>query len=84
MPTKKITKEEAEKMQLLPFGRKHPVRVLINELELGEYLLVSRADFRWKNHTPNLFCRQLMRASKKRFRTWKKADGLGWVIQRQQ
>jgi hypothetical protein len=82
MNTGKITREQAAAMQLFPFGKKHPVRALIESLEPGELLHISRGDFIWKRHTPNFFCRQISKRGKKRFRMLKKSDRTGWVVER--
>jgi hypothetical protein len=82
MNTEKITREQAAEMRLLPFGKKHPVRALIESLKPGELLHVSRSDFHWKRHTPNFFCRQISKSGKKKFAVLKKVDLSGWVIER--
>jgi len=69
-------------MRLVPDGQKHPVRAMIELLEPGELLQVNPSDFKWKNHTPNIFCREIMKVTTKAFRTWKRTDAPGWVIER--
>ena len=82
MPTQKITREEAEKLRLLPFGKKHPIRILIEELKPGELLRISRQDFNWKNRTPNYFCNQITKHSRAKFKMHKIAGKIGWVVER--
>lgn len=82
MPTRKITDEELENYRLLPFGKKHAVRILIEQLKPGENQLISRMDFNWKGQTPNRFCNQIAKTSKKRFIMHKLPDDTGWVVRR--
>ena len=82
MNSGKITREQAAEMRLLPFGKKHPVRIMIENLQPGELLHVNQADFTWKRHTPNFFCRQLTKKRKGKFAVTKKYDKSGWVIER--
>jgi hypothetical protein len=82
MATKKITREEAEKIPLQPFGKKHPVRILIEELKPGELLRIDRQDFNWKRHTPNYFCNQIAKRGKAKFKMLKIKTKTGWVVER--
>ena len=82
MPTQIISKEEAAAIRLLPFGKKHPVRALIEELQPGQFLRVDPQDFKWKGKTPNFFCLQISKAGKARFKTFKEPGKDGWVVER--
>ncbi len=82
MATQLIGQEEAEKLQLLPFGKKHPVRVMLEDLKRGQYLRISREDFNWKGKTPNYFCIRIAKVSKARFKIYKEAYRTGWVVKR--
>jgi hypothetical protein len=82
MNTRKLTDEEAAAIQKLPFGKKHPVRILIEGLKPGEKLNVARKDFMWKGKTPNFFCKQIELTGKAKFMIWKKWDKTGWIIER--
>ena len=82
MATRIINKEEAETLQLLPFGKKHSVRALIEQLKPGQMLHVDRTDFTWKRKTPNFFCRQISENSKARFKVYKAKGKTGWVVER--
>ena len=82
IPTKRLTKEEVEKITLLPFGKKHPVRVLLEQLPVGEFLNISRLDFNWRKQNPNYFITQIKKATGKKFTTYKNADRSGWVVER--
>lgn len=84
MPTQKITREQADKLLLLPFGKKHAVRLLIESLLPGELLEISRADFNWKGKTPNFFCKQIEQHSKAKFKIDKIRGKTGWVVERLQ
>jgi len=78
---KKITKEEAKKLNLVPVGYKHPVRAAIESLEAGEMLQITRKEFTWKGKTPTIFTNAAEENSKKKFRTY--MDGkTGWVVER--
>ncbi len=80
--SKIITKEEAEKLQLQPMGKKHPIRGKIEMLKVGQLLKVSRIDFRWKRHTPARFCRAIEKQGDKLFRVYKIGGDTGWVVER--
>jgi len=82
MQTKILNEADLINVSLLPFGKKHPVRALLETMKTGQLLSISRQDFRWKKHTPNLFCKQISRNSEKKFEIWKLADRTGWVVKR--
>lgn len=82
MPTQIITTEQKEKLRLLPFGKKHPVAVLIEQLEIGQHLRISREDFKWKNKTPGLLCQREAKKTGKRFEILKEVANTGWVVTR--
>ncbi|MES2620616.1 MAG: hypothetical protein V4615_07180 [Bacteroidota bacterium] len=81
MSTRIISREEAAKLRLMPFGKKHPVRILIEKLQPGQILHIDRTDFAWKRKTPNFFCRQISKTTKARFEVLKEGKA-GWVIER--
>jgi hypothetical protein len=82
MATRLITKEEAANIRLLPFGKKHPVRILLEELKPGQLLRIGREDFLWKGKTPSFFCHQISKAGKAKFRVLKEVGKTGWVVER--
>lgn len=82
MATQLISKEEAAALGSLPLGKKHAVRILIEKLQPGQVLRVSREDFKWKAKTPNFFCLQISKAGKARFKTFKEPGKDGWVVER--
>jgi len=84
MKTKILSEADLVNVSLLPLGKKHPVRALLEVMETDQLLSISRQDFRWKRHTPNLFCKQISKRSAKRFEIWKLADQTGWVVKRTQ
>ena len=82
MPTHLINKEEATGLRLLPFGKKHPVRILIENLKPGQMLRIGREDFLWKRKSPQFFCNQISKSTKARFQIFKEAGKAGWVVER--
>lgn len=78
----KVTAEEARKLNLRPMGKKHHVRGMIESMEAGEMLHITRDDFTWKGHTPMFFCRQIMKSTTKKFKVMKTGNGMGWVVER--
>ena len=79
---KKLTKEEAEALGMRPFGRKHFVRAMIEQMKPGEILQISRKDFAWHNQNPNRFINPLMKSTKKKFTITQTADRSGWIVAR--
>ena len=65
MPTK-LKPEEAKNLKLVPFGKKHPVRAMLETLEAGEMLRINKEDFHWKKTTPNFFCKDIEKKFLKR------------------
>jgi hypothetical protein len=82
MATGIISKEEAGAMRLLPFGKKHAVRILIEQLKPGQMLKVERGDFSWRGKNPNFFCRQVSKSTKAKFQVMKMPGNTGWVVER--
>lgn len=82
MQTGKITREQAERMRLQPFGKKHQVRIWIESLQPGELLQVSREDFNWRHRTPAYFCNEISKTKRWKFKVWKMYPFIGWVIER--
>lgn len=78
----KINPEDAAKLGLVPMGKQHPLRVMIDDMEKGEMLKVPRSEFTWKGQTPALFLRQVEKKGKKRFRLLKMRAEPGWIIER--
>ncbi|MCX6353120.1 MAG: hypothetical protein NTX03_14865 [Bacteroidetes bacterium] len=81
MPTKFITKEEAAKLHLRPTGRKHPVHALIEQMKVGDILLIDKDDFKWKGRSPAIFYKKIVESRKGKFTCLKNIDG-GWVVER--
>ncbi len=81
---KKMTAEEARQVKQRPIGKKHFVRVAIEQLEVGEALQISREAFTWKKHTPKLFSNAISKKTKKRFEVSNLADKSGWMVIREE
>ncbi len=82
MNSKKISAEDASKIQTVPMGKKHPVRGMIEAMKVGEILRISRQDFKWKDRTPLFFIRQITKATNKKFEIEKEVGNTGWVVKR--
>ncbi len=82
MATQFITEDVAKQIRTLPFGKKHPVRILLEEMEPGKILRISRQDFSWKRKTPNMFCLEIAKRSKAKFKVRKEHGNTGWVVYR--
>lgn len=81
MAIEKISMEEAEKLFLLPQGRKHKVRACIEMMQPGEVLRISRADLTWKGRTPSHFCTKLQKKGKGKFKVLREGT-IGWIVMR--
>ena len=79
---KLITDEEANELGMRPFGKKHFVRVLIEQLEPGQKLLITRADFTWRKQNPNYFIIPLMKTTNKKFTISETHKRTGWIVVR--
>lgn len=82
MDSKLITEEELARQKQLPMGKVHPVRALIEQLQPGQILSVSRNDFRWRNRTPRQFTNPLQKAGKGKFIVTKQVGDTGWFVRR--
>ena len=82
MISRKITEEEAAQLNLITFGKKHPVRILLESLEKGEIAHISRDDFRWKHYTPNVFLKEIKKRTRRKFTILKEYNRSGWVVRR--
>ena len=82
MKSRKITAEEAAQLSLVPFGKKHPVRILLESLENGEIAYISREEFRWKHHTPSFFLKELSKREARKFTIKNETGRGGWVVER--
>jgi hypothetical protein len=79
---KLINDEEAGNLGMRPFGKKHFVQVLIEQMQPGEKLLITRADFKWRKHTPNILVRRVMKSTSKKFSVFDTNDRSGWIVKR--
>jgi hypothetical protein len=81
MAIKLITREEMNALPLVPNGRKHPIRALLLAMQPGQIIRIGREDFKWKGKTPAIFCSQIEKATKAKFKVLKEGK-VGWVIER--
>ncbi|HLG33649.1 MAG TPA: hypothetical protein VI757_02115 [Bacteroidia bacterium] len=79
---KLITDEEASELGMRPFGKKHFVRVLIEQLQPGQRLYITRADFTWRKQNPNYFINPLMKTTSKKFTITETRTRSGWIVVR--
>ncbi|MBK5286193.1 MAG: hypothetical protein JJE25_12410 [Bacteroidia bacterium] len=79
---KLITDQEASELGSRPFGKKHFVRVLIEQLEPGQKLLVTRADFTWRKKNPGIFIIPLMKTTSQKFTISETRTRTGWIVER--
>jgi len=79
---KMLTKEEAKSIITKPVGRVSRLRTLLLAMKPGEFLLVERADWKWKKKTPSVMCRRLEDGSSLKYDCKRALDGSGWVIER--
>lgn len=79
---RKISADEARKLGGRPLGKKHHVRTMLETLEQGEFLHITREDFNWKRRTPMFFCNQITKATDKKFNIVKTTNNRGWVVER--
>jgi len=79
---KMLTKEEAKSIITKPVGRVSGLRALLLAMKPGEFLLVERADWKWKKKTPSVMCRRLEDGSSLKYDCKRALDGSGWVIER--
>jgi hypothetical protein len=82
MATQLISKDEVDIIGLVPFGKKHAVRILIEDMKPGEMLHIEREDFNWKRKTPSSFCRKVSKNTGAKFRILKQHNKTGWVVGR--
>ena len=79
---KLISDQEANQLGMRPFGKKHFVAALIEQLQPGERLHITRQDFTWRKHTPSIFVRRIMQSSSKKFTIAVTNDRSGWIVTR--
>ena len=79
---KLITEQEASELGSRPFGKKHFVRVLIEQLQPGQRLYITRADFTWRKQNPNYFIIPLMKTTSKKFTITETHNRSGWIVER--
>ena len=81
---KKVNPQELEALRLRPLGKKHPVRQAIENLAVGEAILIPLTDFKWKRKTPTYFTNQLSKTSTARYQVSKVHNNGGWTVERKE
>jgi hypothetical protein len=77
---KKFNKEEA--MRLKPaVGRSTLVRAMVEQLEIGEALLITRDDWKAKD-APYRVVNYFAKKSGRKFKNGRMPDGTGWLVKR--
>lgn len=79
---KKISAAEAQALGVVPLKRRHHIRNMIETLQPGELLHITRHDFTWKKRTPSYFCNQITKATERKFAVMKARNNQGWVVER--
>lgn len=82
MLIQKLSDEELQKLKLKPLGKRHFVRVAIENLEQGEAIRISYEAFRWKAKSPKIFCNAIEKKTTKRFTVAKEMSNTSWVVVR--
>ena len=82
MQTQIISTEDKNQLNLLPFGKKHPVAALLQLLQVGQHLRISRQDFKWRGKTPGILCKRETKRSGRQFEIMKERGNSGWVVTR--
>ena len=77
---KKITKEEAAKLQT-KVGSSSAVRTAVVHLQVGEILLIEKADWT-QQKGPGQMLSRLTERTKQRYKLSALADGSGWLVER--
>jgi hypothetical protein len=77
-----ITEEEAAAIGGRPFGKKHFVHAWIEHMKPGDIIVITRKEFTWHRHTPNIFVRRIMKKTKKKFKVENTQDKSGWIVRR--
>ena len=83
MLIQKLNKTELAKLNLKPLGKRHFVRIAIENLEVGEAIRISHEAFTWKGRTPKIFCNAIEKVSPKRFSIAKEMSNTSWVVTRE-
>lgn len=78
-----ITPEESSKYQKKVTGRTTLVRSLMMQLEMGQEMIVTKEEWKWKRVGPNHLCRYLEKRTQLKFECYRilNAQG-GWIIKR--
>ncbi len=77
---KKITKEEAAKLQT-KLGSSTVVRTAVVHLQVGEILLIEKGDWTQKKG-PGQMLQRVTERTKQKYTCSALADGSGWLVER--
>jgi hypothetical protein len=79
----KITEEAFAALTKTENGRRHPITVAVQGLEIGEILQISPSDWKWKGKTPSILVTRIEKKSRKRFEFYKQVQAPGgWLVKR--
>ena len=78
---RKISVEEAKNLTPHSGGRTTLVSVLVSELQTGEGLEITRADWKGKK-PPYAVINRVAQKTGRTFAKWRMADGSGWRVKR--
>ena len=79
---KKITREEMNALSLARAGRRHPVSIHIEALEVGEILKISNADWKDRNRSPRHLVTRAAKALGRQYEFFRFTDVRAWVVER--
>jgi len=79
---KHITKEEAQQIKVKPHGRASYARGVLLNMNIGDIIILEKADWNQKRLQPGTYCLQLGRDVKRLWKCETIVDGSGWVIGR--
>lgn len=77
-----LSPTEVEQMRTVPPGRGHPVRKVLQALEVGQAYFIDRLEWNWISKTPRVIMNQVERRTDRQFKMEEEASGNGWVITR--
>jgi hypothetical protein len=83
----KINLEDLNQQKTALAGKAHPVRRAIEALQAGEAIKISVEAFRWRGHTPKLFCNAIAKKHQRQFEVRRPLlidgrFGMGWIVVR--
>lgn len=79
---KKLTKEEAQQIDIRPTGRLSIARMHLMNMEVGDIILLEPKDWKQRNRNPSTYCKILGRKTGHKWTCAQAVDRTGWVIER--